>query len=69
MLSLRVPLRSLMGLSPGALLGLGRSAQHPATLLVVGQEMFTAAVVRRGQLRVAQVLARQAKLDPADEIP
>ena len=68
MLSLRVPLRSLMGLSPGTLLGLGRSAQHPATLLVAGQEMFTASVVRRGPLRAAQVLARQEKRDPADEI-
>ena len=68
MLSLRVPLRSLMGLSPGTLLGLGRSAQHPATLLVAGQEMFTASVVRRGPSRAAQVLARQEKRDPADEI-
>lgn len=68
MLSLRVPLRSLMGLSPGALLGLGRSTQHPATLLVAGEQMFTAAVVRRGRFRAAQVLARQEKRDPTDEI-
>ena len=67
MLALRVPMRSLMGLSPGALLGLGPSTRHPATLLVAGREMFTASVVRRGPLRAAQVLARQEKRDPADE--
>jgi len=67
LLSLRVPLRALMGLSPGALLELGRSACHPATLLVAGQEMFVATVARRGLMRAAQVLARSAKRDAAEE--
>ena len=64
--SLRVPLRALVGLSPGALLGLGRSSRHPATLLVAGQEMFTATVARRGPLRAAQVLARRVKRDAVE---
>jgi flagellar motor switch protein FliM len=67
MLSLRVPLRSLVGLSPGMVLGLGRGTRHPATLLVAGQKMFTATVARRGSWRAAQVLARQVRRDAADE--
>jgi len=67
LLALRVPLRALMGLSPGALLELGRNTRHPATLLVAGQEMFAATVARRGLMRAAQVLARSAKRDVAEE--
>ena len=65
--SLRVPLRALVGLSSGALLGLGRSTRYPATLLVAGREMFTATVARRGPLRAAQVLARRVNRDAVDE--
>ena len=61
--SLRVPLRALAEMSPGSSLGLGRSTEHPATLFVAGQEMFTASVVRHGQARAAQLLARTTKLD------
>ena len=65
--ALQVPLRTLVGLSPGVLLGLRCSTRHPATLVVAGEEMFTATVARRGPLRAAQVLARRVKQDAADE--
>lgn len=56
--SLVLPLRALAGLAPGALLRLGRSTQHPASLFVAGQEMFSAAAAHRGSMRAAQVLSR-----------
>ncbi len=61
--ALRVPLRALAEMTPGNLLKLGRSTRHPATLLVAGQEMFTANPVRSGPLRAAQLLARTTKPD------
>jgi len=64
---LQVPVRALLALSPGALLGLRRSTRHPATLVVAGEEMFTASVARRGPLRAAQMLSRRVKPDATEE--
>ena len=64
---LQVPVRALLALSPGALLGLRRSTRHPATLVVAGEETFTASVARRGPLRAAQVLSRRVKPDATEE--
>jgi flagellar motor switch protein FliM len=61
--SLRVPMRALAELSPGSLLGLGLSTEHPATLFVAGQKMFSATVARRGPARAAQVIAGITKLE------
>jgi flagellar motor switch protein FliM len=58
-----VPLRDLIGLSPGMLLVLKYPAQQPAALRVSGCEMFVATVARRGWLRAAQVLER-CRLEP-----
>jgi flagellar motor switch protein FliM len=61
--ALKVPLRALAELTPGTVLKLGRSTQHPANLVVAGREMFTAQVARHGPLRVAQILARAEPRD------
>jgi flagellar motor switch protein FliM len=61
--SLRVPMRALAELSPGSLLGLGLSADHPATLFVAEQKMFSATVARRGPARAAQVIAEITELE------
>jgi flagellar motor switch protein FliM len=55
--SLRVPMRALAELTPGSLLGLGLSIEHPATLFVAEQKMFSAKVARRGSARAAEVIA------------
>jgi flagellar motor switch protein FliM len=62
--SLVLPLRALVGLAPGALLRLGRSTQHPASLFVAGREMFSAAAAHRGSMRAAQVLSRIPTQNP-----
>ncbi len=64
--SLKVTLRGLAELAPGGVLKLGRSTQHPATLVVAGREMFTAQVARHGPLRAAQILARVEAPDAAN---
>jgi len=56
-------LGDLMGISPGALLTLRQPVDGPATLIVGGQEMFTANVARHGPKRVARLLAAQAESD------
>jgi flagellar motor switch protein FliM len=63
--SLKVPLRALAELAQGGVLNLGRSSQHPATLVVAGQEMFSARVARHGPRRAAHVLTRSVMPDAA----
>jgi flagellar motor switch protein FliM len=63
--ALKVPLRALAELAPGDVLRLGRSTQHPATLVVAGQEMFVAHVARHGPVRAARILARAGARDGA----
>jgi flagellar motor switch protein FliM len=48
----------LSELAPGQVLRLGGRAGQPASLLVAGIEMFSAAPARSGEMRVAHVLAR-----------
>jgi flagellar motor switch protein FliM len=50
-------MRALAELTPGSLLGLGLSIEHPATLFVAEQKMFSAKVARRGSARAAEVIA------------
>jgi flagellar motor switch protein FliM len=52
----RVPLRELLGLSPGKLLVLQHRTEEPALLLVGEETMFTAVVAKRGSRRAAQIL-------------
>ena len=59
-----LPLADLANLSPGALLWLRRPVAKPATLWVAGQEMFSAAVARRGLARAAQLLEAYPARDP-----
>jgi flagellar motor switch protein FliM len=54
---LRADVRELSNLASGQLLSLRRDAAEPGSLLVAGVEMFSAAPVRSGQVRAAQVLA------------
>jgi flagellar motor switch protein FliM len=56
-----VPLGDLVGLSVGTLLMLRQPVERPAALLVGGQAMFSAAVVRRGATRAAQLLEARAE--------
>ena len=51
-----VPLRELMRLTPGGLLLLHTSVEHPAELQTSGHAMFIAMPARRGLERVAQVV-------------
>jgi flagellar motor switch protein FliM len=57
MSGLRAPVGALSQLAAGQLLMLGKGAVQPAALLVAGVEMFCAAPARRGDRRVAQILA------------
>jgi hypothetical protein len=56
-------MRALAELSPGSLLELGLSTEHPATLFVAEQKMFSATIARRGPARAAQVIAGITKLE------
>jgi len=53
--SIPVPVRDLLDLSPGKVLVLRRSVEEPVSLLVAGNEMFSAAAARRGDVRVAHL--------------
>jgi flagellar motor switch protein FliM len=53
--SIPVPVRDLLDLSPGKVLVLRRTVERPATLLVAGNAMFSAAAARRGDLRAAHL--------------
>ena len=55
-----IPLAELAQLQPGTLLHLRRAVARPAALWVGGQEMFSAAVVRSGPARAAQLLESHA---------
>jgi flagellar motor switch protein FliM len=67
---LRAAVGELSHLVAGQVLPLGRSATHPASLVVAGVEMFQALPVRCGGTRAAQVIARRGKREAASsEIP
>ncbi len=59
-----IPLRTLVGLHPGDLTDLRCRAGQPGILLVGGREIFTAAIARRGPLRVAQLLEMATPPEP-----
>ncbi len=54
---LRASVRELTDLLPGQLLPLRRTVSEPASLLVAGVEMFSAAPARFGETRAAHILA------------
>ena len=58
-----LPLQDLMGLCPGTVLRLRQPVERPATLLVGGQEMFSAAAARRGLRRAAHLLEARTALE------
>jgi flagellar motor switch protein FliM len=55
---LQVPLRELLALTPGKILGFKHRVTDPALLLVSGKGMFSAFPVASGNLRAAQVHRR-----------
>lgn len=57
----RLPVRDLADLKPGKLLTLSRRVDAPAALLISGKEMFSAAIVRCGPARAAQLGERCGK--------
>lgn len=54
---LRAAVSELSEIAPGHVLGLGRKANQPASLLVAGVEMFGATPARCGESRAAHLLA------------
>jgi flagellar motor switch protein FliM len=53
---LNVSVGELSQMEPGTVLPLGKSAAQPASLLVAGVEMYSAAAARVGNVRAAQVI-------------
>jgi flagellar motor switch protein FliM len=56
--SMPLPVRALSAITPGEVIGLGRSTHEPASLSIAGREMFRAAPVRVGARRAGRLLER-----------
>ena len=59
--AIKLPVRNLLGLSPGEICDLAIPVRRPASLIIAGRELFEAEAVRQGRSRAAQVGLRLAK--------
>ncbi len=66
---LKVRLRDLVGLRPGAVLNLREPIQSPAALILGGRECFEALPVRSGNQRAAQLLRPTVPVHGAKDVP